>query len=245
MTTEPQSSVDIGAVEGGIHGSQIAGRDIVQNIIVVGQFLDFAKVEGLLPQEAATPTLPDLSAGVETALRQHLGSSMAQATATVGQLLHDILQQWKPATAGAAFPFKRMLPQMAPALIEQLKALDYWDTFAQTFYSARYKTQCQVLSLEALNRFWRKHNDDDEPFALAQAGEEVGFAVVVSAPAPDIRFIHPPREPHLSRFATMTNRQFRVFMAGLVLDLIRLASTAADDVAFWGDLVELVGSKTD
>ncbi|MFQ5578219.1 MAG: hypothetical protein ACE5G8_14645 [Anaerolineae bacterium] len=244
MTTEPQSSVDIGAVEGGIHGSQIAGRDIVQNIIVVGQFLDFAKIEGLLPQEAGVASLPDLSAGVETALRQHLGSSMAQATATVGQLLKGILQQWKPA-AGAAFPFKRMLPQMAPMLVEQLKALDYWDTFVQTKYSARYKTQCQILTLDALNRFWRKHNADDEPFALAQAGEAVGFAVVVSAPAPDIRFIHTPREPHLSRFATMSNRQFRVFMAGLVLDLIRLASTAAADVKFWGDLVELVGPKPD
>lgn len=59
--TEPQknvpaqkdaaTAVTIGNVGGNITGSIITGRDVVKNIIVVGQFLDFAKVEGLLPRQ--------------------------------------------------------------------------------------------------------------------------------------------------------------------------------------------------
>jgi hypothetical protein len=61
----------------------------------------------------------------------------------------------------------------------------------------------------------------------------------------DIKITHNPDEPHLGEFAKMSNANFRVFMAGLIIDLIRLASVAAEDTKFWHDLTDMLGPKND
>ena len=39
-------------------------------------------------------------------------------------------------------------------------------------------------------------------------------------------------------FAKLGRQEFRIFMVGLVIDLIRLASTAANDALFWNQLTQ-------
>jgi hypothetical protein len=243
MTTENNSAVNIGDVSGGITGSNIAGRDIIQNIIVVGQFLDFAKVEGLLPQPAALPDLATLGDNLDQALRDHLGSELTTATAAAGTILGDILAEWRPSQPGAAFPFKQMLPKLAPKLVQKLKALDYWDTFVETGFSATYSKHYAVVWLEALNHLWRKHTSQDKYFGLAEIGETATFVTQPELEYKDVKIAYDPKEPRLGEFAKMSNEQFRVFMAGLVIDLIRLASEAAEDVKFWQDLSNFLGPK--
>lgn len=244
MTGETSSSVNIGDVGGDIKGANIAGRDIIQNIVVVGQFLDFAKVEGLLPQPAAPLDLNQLSPNLDQALRDHLGSGLTVATAAVGEILRDSLAEWRPPQAGAAFPFKRMLPELAPKLVQKLKALNYWDTFAESGFSATYTNTYQVIWLEALNHLWRKHIASDKRFGLAEIGDTATFVIEPGLEYPDVKIAHNPKEPHLGEFAKMSNEQFRVFMAGLVLDLMRLASAAAEDIEFWQGLSDLLGPKS-
>jgi hypothetical protein len=243
MTSESNPSVNVGDVEGGIHHSLIAGRDIVQNIIVVGQFLDFAKVEGLLPQPASLPDLNNISANLDQALRDHLGSNLAEATAAAGEILGDVLAEWRPRQPSAAFPFKQMLPDIAPKLAQKLKALNYWDTFTETGFSPTYKTHYSVVWLHALNQLWAKHTAQSQRFGLAEIGDATMFVVQPDLEYEDVKKAHNPKEPHLGEFAKMSNDHFRVFMAGLVIDLIRLASTAAEDVKFWQELSDLLGPK--
>jgi hypothetical protein len=244
MTSESDSSVNIGDVRGGISQSTIAGRDVIQNIIVVGQFLDFAKVEGLLPQPTASLNLNQLSPNLDQALRDHLGSGLTVATAAVGEILSDSLAEWRLPQPGAAFPFKRMLPQLAPKLVQKLRALDYWDTFAESGFSASYTNPYQVIWLEALNHLWRKHITSDKRFGLAEIGDTATFVTEPGLEYPDVKIAHHPKEPHLGEFAKMSNEQFRVFMAGLVLDLMRLASAAAEDIEFWQSLSDLLSPKS-
>ena len=238
MTDETSSTVNIGDVEGGIHDAQIAGRDIVNNIIVVGQFLSFAQIEGLLPEGSAVPDLSALEDNLEQALRERLGDRMTAAVAATGELLGDILSAWKPARPGAAFPFRRMLPALADPLLKKLKALDYWDTFTEAGFSARFTKPYRVLWLESLNHLWQKKGFGEWAFGLAEV-EGAGM-FVLCAPNDDLLPAHYPAEPHLGAFARMSNDQFRIFLAGLVIDLLRLASTAADDVQFWQNVTNLL-----
>ncbi len=250
MTTNTRSAVNIGDVGGDIHHAEIAGRDIVKNIIVVGQFLNFANVEGLLPKGDNLPDLSAMSADIDRALREHLGGSLAETAAIVGDMLGDILSEWQPKRASAAFPFRRMLPAIAPKLIERLKALDYWDTFTETGFSSAYTSAYRVLWLDALNQLWAKRHTESKIFGLAEilsqdtpdAGSRRVFVTRPNLEYADIKIAHTPDEPHLGEFAKLSSRDFRVFMAGLVIDLMRLASEAANDTKFWRELVEYLDS---
>lgn len=195
-----------------------------------------------------------MSDDIDRALQAHLGGTLAGVANRVGDILGDILKEWQPKQASAAFPFRRMIPEMAPKLIEKLKSLDYWDTFSETGFSAAYKARYSVIWLNSLNQLLNKHDEGNAKgrrFGLAEIDDPKvtgGGASFVTQPEldyKDIRLAHNPQEPHLGEFAKMDNRTFRVFMAGLVIDLMRLASEAANDAQFWGDLVGFLQSKTE
>jgi homoserine trans-succinylase len=136
-----------------------------------------------------------------------------------------------------------MLPDIAPKLAQKLKALNYWDTFTETGFSPTYKTHYSVIWLHSLNQLWTKHTAQSKRFGLAEIGDAAMFVVQSDLEYEDVKKAHNPKEPHLGEFARMSNEQFRVFMAGLVIDLIRLASVAAEDVEFWQELSDLLGPK--
>ncbi|NJN95454.1 MAG: hypothetical protein HC875_15765 [Anaerolineales bacterium] len=114
MTSDAGSAVNIGNVEGGINNANIAGRDVIQNIIVVRQFLDFAKVQELLPASTPLPDLVGVGDNLDRALQEHLGSGLTVAASAAGEILRDILAKWRPQNPAAAFPFRQMLPELAP-----------------------------------------------------------------------------------------------------------------------------------
>ncbi|MBE7468911.1 MAG: hypothetical protein DPW09_43350 [Anaerolineae bacterium] len=244
MTSDAGSAVNIGDVGRDISNSIIAGRDVIQNIIVVGQFLDFAKVQDLLPASTPLPDLASVSTNLDQALQEHLGSGLAVATAAAGEILRDILAKWRPNNPGAAFPFRQMLPELAPQLVQKLKTLNYWDTFSESGFSAAYSQPYQVIWLEALTHLWLKRTGHKKRFGLAEIGPAAAFVTDPELEYADIKKVHLPEEPRLGEFAKMSNEQFRIFMAGLVIDLIRLASEAAADVEFWQGLGELFNPKS-
>ena len=77
------SSVEIGDVEGGIHRSKIAGRDIIE----IGEFkIDIVPIESALGQRLPERNLPALRATLEQALPHLAGAQQAATQAAIEKL---------------------------------------------------------------------------------------------------------------------------------------------------------------
>jgi len=91
----------------------------------------------------------------------------------------------------------------------------------------------EVIWLDSLRLLWKKHFNRDDLYGLAfRTRNERCYWIS--------RDSEGNRELDVD---SMRNEQFRVMMAGLVIDLIRIYSTASDDVKFWQGLVDLLGPE--
>jgi len=101
-------------IEGSVSAKgDIVGRDkTIQNILVVGQFLDYAQVEGLIPKLAETPDLESISKAFEKTFGERLGTDLAHATAATGEILKGFLVKMMPSQPFEALPFRDILEKI-------------------------------------------------------------------------------------------------------------------------------------
>ncbi|NJN95453.1 MAG: hypothetical protein HC875_15760, partial [Anaerolineales bacterium] len=59
--------------------------------------------------------------------------------------------------------------------MQKLKALNYWDTFSESGFSAAYSQPYQVIWLEALTHLWLKRTGQKKRFGLAEIGPAAFF----------------------------------------------------------------------
>jgi len=217
------------------------GRDqIIQNIILVGQFLDFTNVEGLIPKPLIASNFESISEAFETTFDQRLGNDLAQATAFAGEVLQEVLVQWMPAQPLAALPFRRILDTSPTVVHRKLSQLNYWDTFcspAKSSLKSSLSDDYEVLWLRSLQLLWQKHFETDRLFGIAHYGR--------SSRGHEAHFYerrYPGSEEYITVVDTnlITSKEFRVMMTGLVIDLIRLCSIALDDIRLWQGIINLL-----
>jgi len=275
---ETGGNIDLHA-ERDIHDNIIAGRDVIQHIVIVGRFLDFAKVEGLIPKSEKLPDLKNVGEAFETTFKDRLGYEFAEAAAAAGAILKEFLEKWgQGRPTFAALPFRKILEELPQALYAKLSELGYWDNYILhnvKYRSAQYELRfgggfADVLELSSLSALWAKHFEEEIDFSLARDITDLdrlsGFAEAnishilaskilimetdhgVMSPAsgsetgPDTFLLQkkPDSFPFLLDTSGWNNLQFRIFMVGLVLDLIRIGSLASADKALWGELIGLV-----
>ena len=264
--------------EGDIRDNLIAGRDVIQNIVIVGRFLDFAKVEGLIPKSEKLPDLKNIGEAFETAFKERLGYEFAEAAAAAGAILKEFLEKWGQGPSFAALPFRKILEELPQALYTKLSELGYWDNYI--LQNVEYRPSqveslfrggfADVLELSSLSTLWAKHFDEEIDFSLARditdldrlrGLAETNINQVLSSkimlihtdqglrsPAsgsesgPDTFLLQkkPRSKPIRLDTSGWNNLQFRIFMVGLVLDLIRIGSLASTDKALWGEIIGLV-----
>ncbi len=233
-------------------GGDVVGRDkIINNIVVVGRMLDYAQVEGLIPSLAQQTDFNSISEAFEATFRQRLGADLTTATAQAGAILQPALALWTPRGPNQALPYKRILTGLAQPLVEKLVELDYWASFAERvgefnwiYFSGQ--DNVEVIWLRSLASLWKKYKSDEKLYGLAarMKNGQPEAVFVWRTPAARVTEAYDPRQPARAStdFASLGREEFRIFMVGLVLDCIRLASTVASDQAFWNDLTaSLVG----
>jgi hypothetical protein len=138
-----------------VNQQQIAGRDVVQNIVFVGQILDFAKIEGLIPPpEPINQTdILDISATLDRSIKNRLGEDLINATSIVGEILRPAFEPLMALGDLKVFPFRRILPDLSRSLFTSLDDSGLWETFCQsiewklpTVYKASYSANSLVSS---------------------------------------------------------------------------------------------------
>ncbi len=181
-TPGPQSGgINIQGVEGPVNvQGDLVGRDqIIQNIIIVGRVLDFANVEGLLPQAARPKDYQSVSEALNATFSGPSGQGLAASTALAGDILKDILGAYTHEHAAAALPFRRLLMGAAPKLVRNLQRLNYWDIYREEIYipaqrQLRGGARGTVIWLRALRALWAKYRpQEDTQYGLAEIGRLV------------------------------------------------------------------------
>jgi hypothetical protein len=231
----------------------LVGRDkIIHNIVIVGQMLDLASIEGLLPKNSDLPDFQTIAAAFESTFNSSAKVELANAAAAAGEILKPILSEWMPKTLAGAMPYKIILPRLAESLFEKLKRLKYWDAFHEDIPSqewpgdehANFKyLHIKVIWLDSLSSLWKKH--------YQKYNEMPRFGIIDLAYMADgHRFegeqgfvAHYPSETRIkpldsNYFMKFGSEEFRLFMSGLVLDLIRLVTLAQPDVKFMQGLMD-------
>jgi hypothetical protein len=234
MSTSKKTKKQSGGIN--VKGSVAADGDLVgrdkttiHNIVLVGQFLDFAKVEGLIPKPSTPANFESVSAAFEATFNQRLDGDLAQATAFAGEVLGEVIQKERLNSPSNLLPFRTILKEVPYIFSKKLESLGYWDLFC-----SRNGFMVQLDSLELL---WKKHFKTTLSCGIANYK---GFANPYQW---SLLLTHPNNSTICISIDEITNEEFRVIMAGLVIDLIRISSTASDDIKFWQGLVDLLGPE--
>ncbi len=251
--------VNMGDVNGGIHGSIIAGHDVITNIVVVGQILDLARVEGLIPSVPDVSGFASINAAFEAVFKQRLGNDLAEATAITGKMIGDIFANQMPREPLAAIPsYRQLLRGIAPDIVGRLQHFHYWEAFCEPAHrvdvlgSKSYGTGT-VIWLSSMGDLWNKHFKPDSKilFGIAELTSQSKLtSVFVVKYGHTIETACDLSKPALkdkdSYFGRMSTEEFHVFITGLVIDMIRLSSQVANDRQFWGKVISmLITHKSD
>jgi hypothetical protein len=206
------------------------GRDqVIQNIVLVGQFLDFAQVEGLIPKPRIPTDFNSISDAFEKTFAQRLEGDLIKGIAFAGEVLKDGISNWKPKSPISAINRPRIMNDIPAILGKNLAIHDYWPAFSKN----------STIWLYSVQLLWTNHfktNKKDCLFGIYQNNID------------DYRFVKSPDGTDRGSIyydgTVFSIEEFRVFLVGLVIDLIRLYSLASDDRIFWEGFVNLVTSKS-
>lgn len=208
------------------------GRDqIIHNLVLVGQFLDFTKIEGLIPKSSAPADFNTIVDAFEKTFSTRVETDLAQSVVFAGEVLKDAIKTWSPTLPFQALPIRDILHQVPTIIANKLVKLNYWNAYHESGDTFTY------MRLQSLSLLWNKHFHEELVFAIAYTGDRQSFLVYVE------NKINAPIYWNTNNgldVDSITYEKFRVIMAGLIIDLMRIHSIGVDDVKFWNGIVGLI-----
>lgn len=194
-------------------GRDVVGRDQINNIVIVGNLLHFAQIEGLFPKIQEADNFASLTEAVESALGARLSSDLAEATAFAGEIIGDFISTQIPKDPRQAIVLHAFIAKLVEHIGERLADTGHLEAFTQTIYrpSGRSEVSFKALLLEATNMLWRKQFGAEKHFYIGYQHNNKKYPCILFADF----------SSDITRFNT---KQLRVIIAGIVLDLIRIKS---------------------
>lgn len=212
------------------------GRDqIIHNLVLVGQFLDFTKIEGLIPKSSAPADFSSVVDAFEKTFSTRVETDLAQSAVFAGEILKDAVKTWTPMQTFQALPIRDILQKIPAIVAIKLDKLNYWNAYHEKGSSSYAYT---YMRLQSLSLLWKKHFHEDLVFAISYyANAPSCFLVYNNGKPNDPIYWDPTKKFDLD---DITYEKFRIIMAGLVIDLMRIHTIGADDVKFWNGIVGLI-----
>lgn len=220
-----------------IQGDQmnIGGNQVIQNIVLVGQFLDLAQVQNLLPKHVALSNTKSIADAFEKEFNQRFTPELAQSTAETGQILVPILRKWAPKNDFFAVPLDEVLNDLVEGVGVYFSDRNYWQVYSKKTRifdsSLGVNVDLNFIILEAVNLIYKNQKKTQKKFT-------VGFTT------PKVVKIY----DHISdviqvEFSELPYDELQLFLSGIILDTIRLCSATTNHAKFWRDIVNILDTN--
>ena len=199
-------------IAGGVAaGRDFVGRDFIQNIVVVGELLDFAQIEGLLPEVSEIPLYEDIGAAIEELLGSREAGDFSEIIAYVGSIMKDFVPYLKGPNVMTPVRYDLVINNALPEILGQrLLEEGYW-----SMYRSRSKSKQFFLDLPTLTRVYNRFSEKE----IYQAGlfkKETSFYFGYLAKSGKRIFKF--------KIDRRDVQAVSIFIVGILLDLIRLVS---------------------
>jgi len=264
MNTENGANVG-GDIDTG--GGNFIGRDqFIQNIIVVGQFLDYAGIKKIISEPSVESVdFSKISDELIKAIKEQIPSDLATSLAFTGEIIKDFLQvRWKDKPF-AIVGTRQAMGDLAQIIGKHLTDSNYWGEYSisiRGFEGERYLPEQahSALGLPLTSKLFTDTFPDNrhlfnfylvEVFTvLGSLTSKINFSKTYDFAFIDrVEQLNKPiqkmeyTEVRRIMSVPLSNAQFRVVMAGVVLDLIRLQSLSSSDSQFWDAITKLLGIR--
>jgi hypothetical protein len=221
-----------------------AGRDqnIIQNFIVLGQFLDFADIQGLIPKQTTSSDFTSIVDAFEKTFSERLETDLVDGISFVGDTLKKTVLEILPDKQNAlpSATNSAILEKIFRAVVEKVYEMNYRIHFSERVEMTKESNYMVntyiILWLESLQLLWAKHFQQDEKkckFGIRLENPEYRHQVSM------IRITKPKIFTDVN-FSSLSVEQTRVMMVGLVIDLLRFYTMGASHLKFWQGLVGLI-----
>lgn len=260
MTTNSGANID-GNIDTG--GGSFIGRDNIQNIIVVGQLLELAEIQKLIPGPSPeTGQLAGITEALEKVFSQRQSADLSKAIAFAGYVLKDFLASRAPKNEFEAVDLRELLKGIDQHIGQKLIALRYWDrncTLYQAWASEApvrppQKSTANLIEFTATMDLLKKYSsiDRDASIALVNRRDLVNrsnkaqvadsFAFMIKRREKGGAYIGKKRVAEMMT-GDLPLDQCRLLLIGIVVDLVRLHAESLPDKHFFQNLVNSLGPK--
>jgi len=219
-----QTNTNGGASVGGDvnpQGDFVCRDQTIHNIVIVGRLLEFAQVEGLFPQ-IKDNDFSSIAEAIEGALNNRLEGDLADAVAFAGEILSEFIKESIVTYTGKPIPLAELVSNLIDHVGHKLKENGYWEAYSETMNIPEYS---RGILLEVVTMLYRKNFGNAVlHFGIASTnhvnskGNFIHFHFVMATTiftGFQYRIIYPEG---------YNAKVLRIFIAGIVLDLIRLYS---------------------
>ncbi len=143
-------------IEGGVAaGRDFIGRDFIQNIVVVGELLDFAQIEGLLPDISEIPLYEDIGTAIEELLDNRAQGNFSEVIAYVGSYMRDFVPYLKPSNPMNPVRYDLVVNSYLPEILGQRFLEEgYWSIYRSKSRSGQY-----FIDLPTLTKVYNKYSE--------------------------------------------------------------------------------------
>ncbi len=190
------------------------GRDqIIHNLVLVGQFLDFTRIEGLIPKITEPRNFDEIIDGLDKSINERMNSDLAEAAVFAGEILKPLIIKFKPKSRFEILSTEKIMEELPIIIGVPLIKLGYWASFGTGDFFVLESTN------QVLNKYTKKQTD----VKLYRVNSAfIQFKNVASPISQD---------------------DFRVLMVGIVIDLMRLYTKGSIGIKFWAELTNILSAN--